>query len=102
MMRGVMKISSSRLSSDVVSRLNNQPSSGNRYNPGVRSFEICSRVTKIPPMIVVAPSSTCTWVRARCVSIGGMPLTWRLKSGVAFSSVICMITVFADVICGVT
>ena len=75
MIRGVMKISSSRLSSDVVSRLNSHPSSGTRCSTGVRSFEIYSRLTKIPPMIVVAPSSTCTCVRARCVSIGGMPFT---------------------------
>ena len=31
-----------------------------------------------------------------------MPLTCRLKSGVAFSSVMFMITVLAAVICGVT
>jgi hypothetical protein len=41
----------------------------------VRSFDTCSRLTKIPPMIVVAPSFTCTCVLARWVSIGGMPLT---------------------------
>ena len=36
-------------------------------------------------MTVVSPSATSTVVTARCVSIGGMPLTARLKSGVAFS-----------------
>ena len=39
---------------------------------------------------------------ARWVLIGGMLLTWRLKSGVAFSTEISMITVLAEVICGVT
>ena len=41
-------------------------------------------------------------VTARCVSIGGMLLIARLKSGDAFSSVMLMITVFEAVICGVT
>ena len=57
----------------------------------------------MPPMTVVCAvadehRASC----ARCVSIGGMPLTGRLKSGDAFSSEICMITVFDAVICGVT
>ena len=56
----------------------------------------------MPPITVVWPSLTSTCVFARWVLIGGMLLTWRLKSGVAFSTEICMITVFADVICGVT
>ena len=56
----------------------------------------------MPPMTVVWPSLTSTCVMARCVLIGGMLLTWRLKSGVAFSTEICMITVLAAVICGVT
>ena len=56
----------------------------------------------MPPMTVVAPSSIWTWVSARCVSTGGMPLTWRLKSAVAFSISIFMMTVPAAVICGVT
>ena len=81
---------------------NSHPRSGSRCSTGVRSFDACSRLTKMPPMIVVAPSSTWTCVVARCVSIGGMPLTTRLKSAFAFSMVICMITVFALVICGVT
>jgi hypothetical protein len=41
----------------------------------------------MPPMTVVSPSLTSTCVAARCVSIGGMPLTCRLKSGDAFSTV---------------
>ncbi len=73
-----------------------------RCSTGVRSFDVCSWLTKMPPMIVVAPSLTWTVVFARCVSIGGMPLTSRLKSAVAFSIVIRMMTVPAAVICGVT
>ena len=38
----------------------------------------------MPPITVVSPSATSTVVTARCVSIGGMPLTALLKSGVAF------------------
>ena len=56
----------------------------------------------MPPITVVSPSATSTVVTARCVSIGGMPLTARLKSGVAFSRNTRMITVFDAVICGVT
>ena len=56
----------------------------------------------MPPMTVVWPSLTSTCVIARWVLIGGMLLIARLKSGEAFSSEICMITVFAAVICGVT
>ena len=56
----------------------------------------------MPPMTVVCPSLTSTCVTARCVLIGGMPPIARLKSGDAFSREICMITVFAAVICGVT
>ena len=60
-----------------------------------------SRAMKTPPMTVVVPSLTCTRVFARCVSI------WTLPSdgyaGAARSRrMICMITVFAAVICGVT
>ncbi len=73
-----------------------------RYRSGVLSCVDCSRLTKIPPMTVVEPSLIWTCVSARCVSIGGMPLTWRAKSGTAFSISIFMITVFAAVICGVT
>jgi len=73
MIRGVRKISSSRLSSSVEFLLNSHPSSGILLNPGVRSFDDCSVLTKMPPMTVVSPSFTCTRVSARCVSIGGMP-----------------------------
>jgi len=45
MIRGVMKISSSRLSSLTASRLNNQPSSGIRERPGVLSLFVCSLLT---------------------------------------------------------
>src|SRR5262249_10596402 len=99
---GVMKISSSRLESVIVLRWNSHLRIGTRYRYGVRSLVLCSWLTKMPPMTVVAPSLTCTVVSARCVSMGGMPLTLREKSGVAFSSWIAMITVFAVVICGVT
>jgi len=56
----------------------------------------------MPPMTVVSPLLTSTCVSARCVSIGGIPLTARLKSGAEFSIAMRMITVFAAVICGVT
>ena len=56
----------------------------------------------MPPITVVCPSVTSTVVLARCVLIGGMPLTARLKSACAFSSAIFMMTVPAEVICGVT
>ena len=56
----------------------------------------------MPPMTVVSPSLTSTCVAARCVSIGGMPLTERLKSGDSLATLIRMITVPAAVICGVT
>ena len=40
MIRGVMKINSSRLSSVSSCRLNNQPRSGILCSPGVRSFAV--------------------------------------------------------------
>ncbi len=54
-------------------------------------------------MTVVSPSLTRSVVTARCVLIGGgLPGGTLLKSGVAFSRKMFMITVPAAVICGVT
>ena len=52
-------------------------------------------------MTVVTPSLTCTRVIARCVSIDGMLSTSRAGRSRS-RRVICMITVLAAVICGVT
>ena len=54
----------------------------------------------MPPMMVVVPSLTCTRVIARCVLIDGLPST--ATPALPFSTLICMMTVFAAVICGVT
>src|SRR5262249_42217031 len=101
-MRGVMKISSSWSFVLVVSRLNSHLISGTLPRPGVLSVWYCSFETNTPPMTVVWPSLTSTLVFARCVLIGGMPLTARVKSAWLFSSEMFMITVPAAVICGVT
>ena len=50
--------------------------------------------------LVLSDDTTC--VTARWVSIGGMPLIERLKSGDSLATWMRMITVPAAVICGVT
>src|SRR5690606_30864005 len=103
MMRGVMKISSS--CAWLVSRsfLKSQPSSGMRLRPGVRLASRVSVVARMPPMTVVAPSGTCTLVRARSVRIDGPADSGPSTSlGVLFSSAMLMMTVSAGVILGVT
>src|SRR5688572_25364886 len=98
MIRGVMKMRSSRLSSVTSSRLNSKPRSGTRLSPGVRDCVVCSVLRKMPPMTVVSPLATRTEVFARCVLIGGLPSIAREKSGEPFSTTMRMITVLADVI----
>jgi hypothetical protein len=73
----------------------------NAVEQRVRELVVCSRLTKIPPMTVVMPSLTCTRVMARWVSMLSPP-SGVCAPGEEFSSVICMMTVLAAVICGVT
>ena len=102
-MRGVMKMSSSRLVSVWLPPGEQPAQEGNAVEQrSARNLVVCSRLTKIPPMTVVMPSLTCTRVMARWVSMPEPRRPGVCAPGAEFSSVICMMTVLAAVIGGVT